>query len=113
MKVNNDYRDNYCEIFQLPPSRLFPDVLHVAFHDHQRIAVVSNDAGRQILVPQREHLFARRSVVRSWLMIANRQRMTQFSGHGKTPGQCLVWLKANHDLTLTGWKLLHPNWARQ
>ncbi len=56
--------DDAGERVEIPPARLVPHVLHVAFDDHQRLAVVRDHAGRQILMPQREHFLARGAVVR-------------------------------------------------
>ena len=67
-------RDDAGEGIEIPPARLVPHVLHVAFDDHQRIAVVRDDAGRQILMPQGEHLVARGAVVRGRRVVDDRQR---------------------------------------
>ena len=101
-------RDDAGKRIQIPPPHLVPHVLHLAFHDHQRIAVVRDDPRRQILVPQGKNFVAGRTVVRRRLVIANGKRMTQLCGHGNTPGQRLAWLEANHDFTLDFYERLHP-----
>ncbi len=54
---------------------LVPHVLHVAFDDHQRLAVVGDDAGREVLMPQGEDLVARRAGVGLGRMVDDRQRV--------------------------------------
>ena len=56
-------RDDAGEGVEVSPARLVPHILHVPFDDHQRLAVIRDDAGRQVLMPQGQHLLARRAVV--------------------------------------------------
>ena len=62
-------RDDSSQTVQVAPAAFIPDVLHLAFDDHQRIAVIGNDARRQVLMPQREDFVSRRSFVRRRLVI--------------------------------------------
>ena len=71
MAMANADRDDAGKRIQIPLALLVPHVLHLAFDDHQRIAVVRDDARRQVLVPQGEHFVSRRPVVRGRLVIAN------------------------------------------
>ena len=80
-------RDDAGKGIQITVAFFVPDVLHLAFDDHQRFTVVRDDAGREILVAQGEHFVARRPFVGRGLVIDNRKRMTKFGGHGKTPSQ--------------------------
>jgi hypothetical protein len=46
------------ECIQIASAFLIPDVLHLAFDYHQRIAVIRDDARREVLVPEGEHFIA-------------------------------------------------------
>ena len=93
-------RDDAGEAIQVLLARLVPHVLHVAFDDHQRIAVIRDDAGRQILMAEGQDLFLRRSIVRGRRVIADRQGMLQINGHGRAPGRVRVKYQANRDFTV-------------
>ena len=81
MAVADGDGDDAGEGVEILLARLVPQVLHVPFDDQQRIAVVRDQAGRQILLPQGEHFLAAGPVVGGWLVIADRQRGMSLSGH--------------------------------
>src|SRR5262249_5742846 len=95
MTMTDADRDDASEGIQISAAHFVPYVLHLAFDDHQRFAVVRDDAGREILMAQRQDFVARRSFVRRGLVIDNRQRRVKFGGHGKTPSQREVWWRQN------------------
>ena len=81
MAMADGDRDDAGEGVEILLARLVPHVLHVAFDDQQRIAVVRDQAGRQILLPQGEDFLFAGAVVGRWLVIADRQLGTSLSGH--------------------------------
>src|SRR5262249_5569923 len=67
-------RDNACEAVEVLLPAFVPEVLHVAFDDQQRLAIVGDESRRQILPAQRKDLVARGAVVRSRHVGRDRKR---------------------------------------
>src|SRR5580765_7712821 len=52
---------------------VIPDVLHLAFHNHQRLFVIEKDAGIEELLAQSEHFFGGRAGVGSGFVGGRRE----------------------------------------
>ena len=77
---------------------LVPDVLHVALDDHQGLAIIRDQPGREVLPAHRQHFVARRAVIRGGRVrgdaaaIAGASgRRTRFSGRHATLLRSDVW----------------------
>ncbi len=81
MAVADRDRDDAGEAIEILLARFVPHILHVPFDDQQRIAVVRDQARRQILLPQGEDFFFAGAVVGRWLVFADRQLGKSLSGH--------------------------------
>ena len=53
---------------------LVPDVLHVAFDDQERLAIIRDQARREVLSPHRQHFVARGTVIGGRRVWGDRQR---------------------------------------
>ena len=73
MAVPDRNRDDAGEAIEILLALFVPQILHVPFDHQQRIAVVRDQARRQILLPQGEDFLFAGAVVGRWLVIADRQ----------------------------------------
>src|SRR5262249_9205161 len=91
MTVPDRDRDDAGKAVEVLLPGLVPEVLHVAFDDQQRLAIVGDQPWRQVLPAQREHLLTRRTVVRRRCVIRTgksgrlRRRARYVGRHGDLP----------------------------
>ena len=84
MAVADRDRDDPGEGVEVLLAGLVPEVLHVAFDDQQGLAIVRDQAGREVLAAHRQHLVARRAVVGSGRV--RRGRAADAGGCGRRSG---------------------------
>src|SRR5262249_41352341 len=73
MAMADGNRDDAGKGIKVALSFFVPEILHVPFDDHQRLFVVGQQAGSQILLTQSQHFFAAGAIVGSGLVIADRE----------------------------------------
>ena len=49
--------DDAAEPVEITPARFVPDILHLSFHEHERLFVIEKNSRVQELFAQREHFF--------------------------------------------------------
>src|SRR4051812_9902704 len=66
-------RDDPAKRVEIASASFVPDVLHLPFHDHDRLLVVEKNSGIQEFTPQAQDFVNGWTAVFGWLMIGRRK----------------------------------------